>query len=112
MPKPAPIDREPRHSVLLSATVERFGKLQTTLHRIRNLSSGGVCIGTAAAFQRGETILVSVGSLKAVGGTVRWVEKDLAGILFAQAIDVDAARAKTMIRAKPQAMATRFRPLG
>lgn len=94
--------REPRHCVLLSATVERFGKVRTTVHRVRNLSSAGACIASASEFRRGETLVISVGALHAVPGTVKWVDRDLAGLMFATPIDLAAARAKAAIKPKAE----------
>jgi len=100
MLEPVPTTREPRHCVLLSATVERFGRVRTTLHRIRNLSAAGACIATASDFRRGETIVISVGALRAESATVKWVENDSAGVMFVKPIDLAAARSKAAI--KPQ----------
>lgn len=91
-------DRDPRYSVMLSATVERFGRPQTTHHRVRNLSRGGACIASAGTFRLGETVIVGVGTLSEVGATVRWTSSDHAGLAFAEPIDMSAARAKAAIR--------------
>lgn len=58
-------------SVMLSATVERFGGGGPTKHRVRDLSSGGVRIDQADALKAGATVLISVGVFVAVGATVR-----------------------------------------
>jgi len=93
-------EREPRYSVMLSATVERFGRPVTTYHRVRNLSRGGACIASSGSFRTGETVIVGVGTLSEVGATVRWTGGDHAGLAFAEPIDLAAALAKTAVRAK------------
>jgi|UniRef100_UPI0035C9702C hypothetical protein len=90
--------REARESVLLAAEVGRFGNSAATLHRIRNLSPNGARIDKAAALRPGETILITVGSLAAIGATVRWVAQDNAGIRFFETIDLVAARSKTIMK--------------
>ncbi len=102
------ISRDTRHSVMLSTTVERFGKFAATVHRLRNLSARGGCIATAAHFRVGETVVVHVGSLAGVAATVRWVDTDLAGLMFASFIDLDAALANAAI--KPPAPVTKVFP--
>ena len=99
--------REHRHSVFLSAQVERFGKFGLTEHRVRNISPRGACIDDAADFVRGQTLVVSIGALDSVGATVRWVTGTLAGFRFAQPVDIDAALVRTAIP-PPFARATRI----
>lgn len=45
--------REPRQSVFLSATLERFGSAETTRHRVRDLSPQGMRIDQAVQKVRG-----------------------------------------------------------
>ncbi|TPG43339.1 hypothetical protein EAH79_06060 [Sphingomonas koreensis] len=94
-------NREPRHSVMLSATLERFGPHQPSQHRIRNLSRNGACLDAAESLRAGETVLITVGDLQCVGSTVRWVADGRAGLAFANPINVDAARSKVAVRTIP-----------
>lgn len=89
--------REARESVFLSAVVTRFGEVARTRHRVRNLSPNGARIDQAAMLRRGQTVLIDVGLLEEVGATIAWVEAEQAGLRFAHAIDIGAAKT----RAKP-----------
>jgi len=93
----APTARQTRASVMLSATVERFGSGAPSRHRVRDLSVGGIRIDQAAALQVGATVLISVGALQAIGATVVWIEKGSAGLRFLEPINPDDARAKAVI---------------
>ena len=93
-----PGSREARESVLLAAEVSRFGISNVTKHRLRDLSPHGARIDQADALRRGETILVTVGSLAAIGATVMWVANGAAGLKFFEPIDPDAARSKTFVK--------------
>lgn len=92
-----PSPRAMRHSVMLGASIERFGEGKTTKHRIRDLSPGGVRIDQAAGLAVDATVLVTVGTLDSVGATVVWVKDGWAGLQFAREIDPAAARAKAAI---------------
>ncbi|MEG3164963.1 PilZ domain-containing protein [Sphingomonas sp. PB2P19] len=94
-------ERPPRASVMLSATVERFGGGGPTKHRVRDLSPGGVRIDQAADLRMGATVLVTVGALEAIGATVVWVREGTAGLKFAQPIDPNDAKAKVAIAVRP-----------
>lgn len=91
--------RAPRANVLLGAQISGFGGGARTRHRVRDLSSGGARVDNAGSLRIGTTVLVSVGVLEEVGATVVWVKGDMAGLRFAEAIDPDAARSKTIISA-------------
>lgn len=109
-PDPAtgvPTARAPRQSVFLSTTLERFGSLEATQHRVRDLSPEGMRIDQAAALPLGSTVLVSVGSLEAVGATVMWAKEGWAGLKFATPIDPDKARVKAAVPPKSVAAAPR-----
>ena len=108
---PAPIARAPRVNVMLGAVVERFTRTAPTRHRVRDLSSGGVRIDQASALKPGETVLVTVGALRAVGATVRWVKDGHAGLAFAETINPDEARSKAAIAPPPPPKPV-FRPAG
>ncbi len=90
--------REARESVLLAAEVSRFGVKDVTKHRLRDLSSRGAKIDKADALRCGETVLVTVGSLAAIGATVMWVTDGAAGLQFFEPIEPDAARSKTFVK--------------
>lgn len=94
MSDPAAKPRETRESVFLSALVTGFGQASPTTHRARNVSPNGVCVDGAATLKRGQTVVVDVGMLEAVGATVRWVDGALAGLKFAHPINIDAAKTR------------------
>lgn len=87
--------------MLLAAEVSRFGNSAVSKHRVRDLSGNGARLDNAAALRPGETILITVGSLAAVGATVKWVAEGAAGLKFFEPIDPDAARSKTIVKAPP-----------
>ena len=113
MPQGTESDRRtPRQNVLLGVEIMAFGGNMTTKHRIRDLSATGARIDRAGALRAGATVLVTVGMLDAVGATVIWVEGDLAGLRFAEPINPEAARSKTIVSSrtetrKPTVIATR-----
>lgn len=94
----APPQREPRQSVFLSATLERFGSVGTTKHRVRDLSPQGMRIDQTTSLQVGATVLVTVGQLEAVGATIVWLKEGSAGLRFARTVDPDQARGKAVVR--------------
>jgi hypothetical protein len=104
--------REPRQSVFLSTTLERFGSAETTKHRVRDLSSQGMRIDLAAGLQVGATVLVAVGQLEAVGATIVWVKDGSAGVKFAKTIDPDQARGKAAVRPKTHTATNQQKQLG
>jgi hypothetical protein len=89
--------RQPRQNVLLGAEISGFGGGAPTKHRVRDLSSTGARVDRAGALKAGSTVLVSVGVLEQVGATVVWVKDDMAGLKFAEPIDPEAARSKTLV---------------
>ncbi|MEG3180750.1 PilZ domain-containing protein [Sphingomonas sp. LT1P40] len=94
--------RTPRQQVLLGAEICGFGGGTPTRHRIKDLSMTGARIDRAGMLKSGSTVLVSVGTLQAVGATVVWVKDDVAGLRFVEAIDPDAARSKTILPSASQ----------
>ncbi|WP_408988131.1 PilZ domain-containing protein [Sphingomonas sp. SUN019] len=82
---------------MLGARISGFWGGTPTQHRVRDLSSGGARFDQARSLRVGSTVLVSVGALEEVGATVVWVYDDVAGLRFAQTIDPDAARSKTIV---------------
>lgn len=104
--------REPRQSVFLSATLERFGSAETTKHRVRDLSPQGMRIDQAASLKVGATVLVAVGQLEAVGATIVWVKEGSAGLRFARTVDPDRARGKAAVRPKASVLPGQERQRG
>ncbi|WP_353434481.1 PilZ domain-containing protein [Sphingomonas faeni] len=92
--------REPRQSVFLSATLERFGSAEVTKHRVRDLSPQGMRIDQTAGLRVGATVLVSIGQLEAVGAMVVWIKDGFAGLRFATTVDPDKARGRAAVRPK------------
>ena len=95
-----PSPREPRQSVFLSTTLERFGSAEITKHRVRDLSPKGMRIDQTAGLQVRATVLVTIGRLEAVGATIVWIRADSAGLRFSERIDPDQARGKAAVRPK------------
>ncbi len=91
------IARSPRESVLLSAQISGFTAAPPTRHRVRDVSTTGARVDHAASLKVGSTVLVSVGTLEAVGATVIWVRDEMAGLRFAEPINPDAARSKAFV---------------
>lgn len=97
----APTEHKPRalrHGVFLVATIERFGRVETTRHRVRDLSANGACVDRADVFRAGAAIVITVGNIIAVGASVRWVHNGLAGLQFSEPIVLAHALVKV---AKP-----------
>jgi hypothetical protein len=92
--------REPRQSVFLSATLERFGSAYLTKHRVRDLSPKGMRIDQASDLQVGATVIVAIGHLEAIGATIVWVKRASAGVKFAKAVDPDQARGSASVQPK------------
>ncbi|WP_242148172.1 PilZ domain-containing protein [Sphingomonas sp. BAUL-RG-20F-R05-02] len=103
----APTPRKTRASVMLTASIERFGGGEPSRHRVRDLSTDGLRIDQAIGLQVGATVLISIGALQAIGATVVWVDKGSAGLRFIEPINPDDARAKAVITPRPQADAPR-----
>lgn len=91
-----PLERAPRRNVMLSALIETF-QGTSSRHRVRDVSIGGARIDEAGSLVAGSTVLVTVGVLEAVAATVVWVRPPLAGLKFAQNIDVEKATARTAL---------------
>ena len=89
--------RDRRDHVLLGAVITGFGGGEPTKHRIKDLSVNGARIDRAEDLRSGSTVLVTVGILEAVGATVVWVKDSMAGLKFAQRIDPEKARSKTIL---------------
>jgi hypothetical protein len=90
-----PAVRAPRASVFLTATLAHFDRSETTAHRVRDLSSGGMRIDQAHLLRQGASVFVTVGALKALEASVVWIDENWAGLALAQQINPDEARART-----------------
>jgi hypothetical protein len=82
---------------MLIATVEHPGSQATTRHRVRNLAPGGMRIDNAEGMQPGTIVLASIGALKSVEATIKWVKEGFAGLAFPEPINPEAARKKAAI---------------
>lgn len=98
--------RAQRTSVMLMAIVEQFGGTAATKHRVRDLSVGGIRIDNVTGLRTGATVLISVGSLQAVGATVQWVRDGFAGLAFAEHINPADAHKKAAIVPTAQTVPT------
>lgn len=86
-----------RSCVMLAASVHSCGAKAPTMHRIRDLSRGGVRVDNADPLQVGAVVLVSVGSLNAISAKVKWINRGFAGLAFDEEIDPEEARARAMV---------------
>jgi hypothetical protein len=83
--------RENRSRVIIRAVVHGpCGKEPE--RRVRDLSSTGACVEQSGNLIAGDAILLDIGMLKGVAGKVVWVTEYLAGIAFAEPIDLAKAR--------------------
>ena len=89
-----------RHSVLLSATAEGFGRREISQHRVRNLSSTGACVDNGTGLRPRGTIVVTVGHLVAIGAQIVWIDQGLAGMKFNKPIQIELALAKAIVPPK------------
>jgi hypothetical protein len=90
--------RAPREKVMLGAVIERFGPAPPTQHRVRDLSITGARVDRAGSLEAGATIVITIGALQAIGATIVWTMDDMAGLKFAEPIDVSAAHARTYVQ--------------
>ncbi len=102
MPEPTEPIREKRNSVIVRAALSVPGGLQVE-RRIRNLSRSGACVEHEGDLQTGNTILLQMGSLCDLAAQVMWVTDRLAGLRFAEPIDLDEARKPRGVAVKPKA---------
>lgn len=90
--------REKRNSVIVRALVMAVG-IAPAERRVRNLSRSGACLEHDGTLKAGMTVLMQMGALQDLAAEVMWVTDRLAGVRFAQDVDLDAAR-------KPRGVAT------
>jgi hypothetical protein len=60
--------------------------------RIRDLSATGACVEQSGNLIAGDKVLLDIGPLQGIAGRVVWVTEYLAGVAFAEPIDVAKAR--------------------
>lgn len=102
MPDQIEPPREKRNSVIVRAAVTPPGG-QPTECRVRNLSRFGACVEHAGEFQPGTTVMLHMGALHDLYAEVMWVTDRLAGLRFAEPIDLEEARKPRGIGVKPKA---------
>jgi PilZ domain-containing protein len=90
-------ERSPRQQLLLGVEIAGLGRGLSTKHRIKNLSATGARVDGAAFLTPGAILSVSIGALEAIEAVVVWVDGPVAGLKFAEPIDPDAARSKTIV---------------
>jgi hypothetical protein len=78
--------REPRDSVMLSATIRHEQSGEFTA-RVRNISSGGVKVDCARPLPAGTPVEVTLRGVGLVRGTIAWTGGGFVGIRFDDAID-------------------------
>lgn len=82
-----------RESVFLLAEVVGVGEGgPAQRHRVRNVSEQGACIEGYEGLVAGARLIVSIGMVERIHAEVKWVRGGLAGLRFAQPIDVAQAR--------------------
>jgi hypothetical protein len=87
--------RENRSRVIIRAIVHGpFGSENE--RRIRDLSATGACIEQSGNLIVGDEVTLEIGALTGVAAKVVWVSEWLAGISFAEPIDLAAASRSRM----------------
>jgi len=87
-PKPMKSFREPRHSVMMQATLSCDGAAASA--RIRNISRGGMMAECRLRGQPGQRVAVLMRGLGEIAGAVTWAVEDRIGVMFDQPIDPEA----------------------
>jgi hypothetical protein len=94
--------REKRNSVIVRAAVSVPGGMPVE-RRVRNLSPSGACVEHDGELRDGDIVQLRLGTLDNLSAQVMWVTGRLAGLHFAQPIDLDEARKPRGIAVKPKA---------
>ena len=102
MNTPPEPSREKRNSVIVRAAVSMPGGSPVE-RRVRNLSRSGACIENAGDFATGMLLRLEMGHITELTGEVVWVKDRLAGVRFAEPIDLDEARKPRGVGAVPKA---------
>ncbi|MBI0476896.1 PilZ domain-containing protein [Sphingomonas sp. MA1305] len=84
--------RQKRSSVIVRAYLHVPGLPRPMLQRVRNLSLTGACVEHHGELKADMPIIVDMGLLEGLPAMVMWVTDRLAGLNFAQPIDLEAAR--------------------
>ena len=79
--------RENRSRVIIRAVVHGPCGREPE-RRVRDLSSTGACVEQSGNLMVGDKVSLDIGPLKAIAGRVVWTTEYLAGIAFAEPIDV------------------------
>jgi hypothetical protein len=102
MPDPVEPPREKRNSVIVRAAVTATNGT-TAERRVRNLSRLGACVEHAGELQSGTSVVLHMGTLHDLRAEVMWVTDRLAGLRFAEPIDLEEARKPRGVGIKPKA---------
>lgn len=102
MPDSPDSTREKRNSVIVRAAVSVPGGVPME-RRVRNLSPSGACVEHDGDLRDGATVHLQMGTLGDLTAQVMWVSGRLAGLHFAEPIDLDEARKPRGIAVKPKA---------
>ena len=90
--------RENRSRVIIRAVVHGPCGMEPE-RRVRDLSSTGACVEQSGNLMIGDDVRLDMGTLKGILAKVAWVTENLAGVAFADPIDLARARAH-----KPEAV--------
>ena len=83
--------REARASVIIKALVRPpLGK--ESERRVRNLTPAGACIDHAGDLAEGDGLSLDIGTLTDVAAKVIWTREAVAGVRFAEEIDLNQAK--------------------
>ncbi len=94
--------REKRNSVIVRALVTTPDGREWE-RRVRNLSDRGACVEHDGELQAGTTIVLRMGAICDLDATVRWVSGRLAGLRFAETVNLDEARKPRGTAVQPKA---------
>lgn len=94
--------REKRNSVIVRALVEAPGGAAVE-RRVRNLSRSGACVEHAGELRDGMTVTLQIGTVQDLRGQVMWITDRLAGLRFADTIDLEEARKPRGVGVRPRA---------
>jgi len=99
LPEP---EREKRNTVIVRAIVNAPGS-SSVERRVRNLSRSGACLEHGGELKDGMVLAIQMGALHDLAGEVMWTTDKLAGVRFAENIDLDEARKPRGTGAVPKA---------
>ena len=95
-------EREKRNSVIVRAIIGAPGS-PAAESRVRNLSRSGACLEHGGELKDGMTVDIQMGALHDLKGEVMWTTEKLAGVRFAENIDLEEARRPRGTGAIPKA---------